>query len=262
MPGLYRIDRRTLLADLGKGAIAVAILGFAACSDDGKGKDAAGTSTTAAKNDATSAPGSSDDAAPKKGDLSYQQVSLGFVSAYVLVRGGEAAVVDTGVAGSAPKIEDGLKAAGVDWSDVAHVILTHYHPDHAGSIGDVLTSATGATAYAGEKDLARITAPRPLVAVKDDDEIFGLQMVATPGHTAGHFSVFDPTGGLLVAGDALTNLGSLTGSNPQFTEDMAAANESVKKLAQLKKLDTIVFGHGDPLTDDAGTKLRTFADSL
>ena len=34
MAGIYRVDRRTLLADLGRGAGAVAILGWTACSDD------------------------------------------------------------------------------------------------------------------------------------------------------------------------------------------------------------------------------------
>jgi glyoxylase-like metal-dependent hydrolase (beta-lactamase superfamily II) len=260
MPGLYRINRRTLLADLGRGAIAVAIFGFAACGgDDDEAEDAGDAGTT-------SAPSGSESTAPPTGGqtseaVTYHRVDLDFVSAYVLVRGREAAVVDTGVAGSAPKIEDGLTAAGLTWGDVGHVILTHYHPDHAGSIGDVLTAATGATAYAGEADLARIEAPRPLVAVKDDDDVFGLRMIATPGHTDGHFSVFDPAGGLLVVGDAMTNEGSLTGSNPQFTADAEAANESIKKLAGLDA-ETAVFGHGDPLEGGAAGQIRSLAESL
>jgi glyoxylase-like metal-dependent hydrolase (beta-lactamase superfamily II) len=257
MPGLYRVNRRTLLADLGRGAVAVAIFGFAACSGDDEDADDAGESGT------TSTPAGSGSSEPADGGeaVTYQRVDLDFVSAYVLVRGREAAVVDTGVAGSAPRIEEGLTAAGLGWPDVSHVILTHYHPDHAGSIGDVLTSATDATAYAGEADLARIEAPRPLVAVKDDDDVFGLRMIATPGHTAGHFSVFDPAGGLLVVGDAMGNDGSLTGSNPQFTADEAAADASIRKMAGLD-VETILFGHGDPLEENAAEQLRAFAESL
>jgi glyoxylase-like metal-dependent hydrolase (beta-lactamase superfamily II) len=260
MPGLYRINRRTLLADLGRGAIAVAIFGFAACGgDDDEAEDAGDAGTT-------SAPSGSGSSAPSTGGetaeaVTYQRVDLDFVSAYVLVRGNEAAVVDTGVAGSAPKIEEGLTAAGLAWADVGHVILTHYHPDHAGSIGDVLTAATGATAYAGEADLARIQAPRPLVAVKDDDDVFGLRMIATPGHTAGHLSVFDPAGGLLVVGDALTNDGGLAGSTAQFTDDMDAANQSIKKLAGLDA-ETVLFGHGEPLEGGAAGQIRSLAESL
>jgi glyoxylase-like metal-dependent hydrolase (beta-lactamase superfamily II) len=82
--------------------------------------------------------------------LEWERVSLGFVSAYVLVRGREAAVVDTGTAGSQPAIAAALSTVGVGWYAVDHVVLTHMHPDHAGSVGAVLGSASGATAYAGE----------------------------------------------------------------------------------------------------------------
>jgi glyoxylase-like metal-dependent hydrolase (beta-lactamase superfamily II) len=260
MPDLYRINRRTLLADLGRGAIAVAVFGLAACGNDEGGDEAGdengGTTTSTSPPDAgsTEPPGGIE-------PVTYQRVDLDFVSAYVLIRGREAAVVDTGVAGSAPRIAEGLTAAGLAWPDVRHVILTHHHPDHAGSIGDVLTAATAATAYAGEADLASIQAPRPLTAVKDDDEVFGLRMIATPGHTAGHLSVFDPAGGLLVVGDAMTNDGALTGANRQFTDDMDRANESVKKLARLEA-GTILFGHGDPLEEGAAQQLRELAESL
>ena len=58
--------------------------------------------------------------------------------------------------------------------------------------------------------------------------VFGLRIVATPGHTIGHVAVLDEVGGILVAGDALgTACGTLAGSNPQFTEDAAQAKASV-----------------------------------
>src|SRR5688572_7658872 len=77
------------------------------------------------------------------------QVNLGFVNAYVLIRGKEAAVVDTGTAGNASKIADVVRTGGLSWDAVHHVILTHYHPDHIGSVGEVLAAAAKATAYAG-----------------------------------------------------------------------------------------------------------------
>ena len=60
-------------------------------------------------------------------------MNLGFVSAYILVRGGEAVIVDTGVAGSDDDIETALGGIGLGWADVGHVILTHKHGDHAGA---------------------------------------------------------------------------------------------------------------------------------
>ena len=251
MRGIYRVDRRTLLADLGRGAMAVAVLGWSACGgDDEDGGDrATGSSSTS----------SSEPAAAEA--LVDSRVSLGFVSAYVLVRGNEVAVVDTGVAGSAPRIEDGLTAAGASWEDVRHLVVTHHHPDHAGSVAEVMDAAAGATAYAGAEDIPSITVPRELVAVEDGEEVFGLRIVATPGHTAGHIAVYDPEGGLLVVGDALNNSDGLAGSSPQFTADPAAADASVRKLADLD-VQRILFGHGEPLESNAASALRDLAASL
>ena len=120
---------------------------------------------------------------------------------------------------------------------------------------------TGATGYVGAADLDEVDAPRRLSPLDDGDDVFGLQIVATPGHTAGHLAVFDADTGVLVAGDALTNPGELMGSSPQFTEDEAAAAASVRKLATLAPR-TILVGHGDPVVNDAAAALAQLAESL
>jgi glyoxylase-like metal-dependent hydrolase (beta-lactamase superfamily II) len=190
------------------------------------------------------------------------RVNLGFVNAYVLIRGKEAAVVDTGTPNNAPKIADVVRTAGLNWDAVHHVILTHYHPDHIGSVGEVLGAAPKATAYAGAPDIPQIKSPRPVKAVADNDEVFGLRMIATPGHTPGHVCVFDPAGSLLILGDAMNNIGSkLGGPNPQYTADMAEAHRSVKKLAKLK-FERAVFGHGDPIDKAAAQAIAKLAGTL
>lgn len=190
------------------------------------------------------------------------RVNLGFVNAYVLVRGKEAAVVDTGTPNNAPKIADVVRSAGLGWDAVHHVILTHFHPDHIGSVGEVLDTAAKATAYAGAADIPQIKSPRPLKAVGDNDEVFGLRMIATPGHTPGHICVFDPAGSLLILGDAMNNVGKeLTGPNPKYTADMAQAQQSVKKLAKLK-FDRAVFGHGEPIDKGASQAIAKLAGTL
>ncbi|HEU4330201.1 MAG TPA: MBL fold metallo-hydrolase, partial [Lapillicoccus sp.] len=198
---------------------------------------------------------------PPGGQLAWNRVNLGFVSAYVLVRGNQAAVVDTGVSGSADSIGNALQTAGSSWAAVSDVILTHHHGDHAGSLGEVAARAANATVHAGQADIANLSSPRPVAAAADGADVFGLQIVATPGHTAGHVCVFDRTAKVLVVGDALGNTSGLTGSNPQFTADTAAARDSVKKLAALDA-GVILFGHGDPLTSGAAEALRTYAASL
>ncbi|MCI0528740.1 MAG: MBL fold metallo-hydrolase, partial [Nitrospira sp.] len=102
----------------------------------------------------------------------------------------------------------------------------------------------------------------PIKPVADGDEVFGLQIIATPGHTPGHICVFDPVGSLLVVGDAMNNINNkLGGSNPQYTTDMAQAIESVKKLAALK-FEKAVFGHGDPIEQGASAAVTKLADTL
>jgi glyoxylase-like metal-dependent hydrolase (beta-lactamase superfamily II) len=91
--------------------------------------------------------------------------------------------------------------------------------------------------------------------------VFGLQIIGTPGHTVGHVSVFDPSTGVLVAGDALRTTGGLVGSDPQYTADPIDADASVRKLAKLA-VTAILPGHGDPLTTGAADELRKLAASL
>jgi glyoxylase-like metal-dependent hydrolase (beta-lactamase superfamily II) len=190
------------------------------------------------------------------------RVNLGFVNAYVLIRGKEAAVVDTGTPGNASKFTDVVRTRGLGWDAVHHVILTHYHPDHIGSVGEILGAAPKATAYAGAADIPQIKSPRRIKAVGDNDEVFGLRVIATPGHTPGHVCVFDPAGSLLILGDAMNNIDSkLGGLNAQYTADMAQAHQSVKKLAKLT-FQRAVFGHGEPIDKGASQAIVKLVGTL
>lgn len=262
----YRRHRRLFLADLGRTAAGFVVAGplLAAC-DGGEGGDATGgaDATTAAQPDAADATPpapvqASGDPTEALGDTpattgpQVRQVPLGFVSAYVLVRGGEAMVVDTGVAGSDPAIGAVLDELGVGWGGVGHVVLTHSHPDHVGSIGEVAALAADAVLYAGAADISAVSAPRGLTAVGDGEMVFGTRVIATPGHTPGHISLFEPGLGAVFAGDAINNVdGVLTGPNPQFSADMETAIASAGVLAALFP-ETVYFGHGEVLEDAAG----------
>jgi glyoxylase-like metal-dependent hydrolase (beta-lactamase superfamily II) len=250
---MHRVGRRWVLVLAGRGAVGLAVLGLAACGGSNAKEDASGT----ASSPVPSTGGASGDG----NGLAWSRVDLGFVAAYVLVRGGRAAVVDTGVAGSADAIGSVLDSAGPGWAGVRHVVLTHKHPDHAGSIDDVLSRASGAVGYVGAADLADVDSDERLRPLADGDDVFGLQMVGTPGHTVGHMSVFDTATKVLLAGDALNNTDGLAGSNPQFTEDKDAAVASVRTLADLRPR-TILVGHGDPVVRGAADALQRLAASL
>ncbi|MBW3604634.1 MAG: MBL fold metallo-hydrolase [Actinobacteria bacterium] len=277
MDAIRRYDRRLFLSCAGRAGLGVVIVGTtAACATDGAQEVSDAAPST--PQPATAAPAADSSAAPLSSEapasagasepavvaFDWRRVDLGFVSAYLLVKENQAVVVDTGVDGSAADIEQALTALGLGWYAVDHVIFTHDHPDHIGSSTAVLEAAPDAQAYAGEADILSITSPRPIMPVGDGDEVFGLQIVETPGHTPGHISVLDRAGGVLVAGDALVGAadgGQVAGPDAAFTADMAMAVSSVRKLAALE-FDTVLFGHGNPVEEGAGEQVDALAERL
>ena len=268
-----RWSRRRLLVNAGIGTASLAVLAACGSSSDA-GVAAASTETTTtpppSAGDTSVTTASAPDAEPSTTStadtpdapaLQLQHVSLGFVSAYVLVRGREAAIVDTGVAGSGAAIGEALADLGLGPSDVRHIVLTHNHGDHVGGLGELEAAMTNATVYAGAGDIDTIESSLSLAEVGDGDEVFGLGVVNTPGHTAGSISVFDTETGLLVAGDAINGdgQGGITGANPNFTADMNQANASIAKMAALMP-QVAAFGHGGaPVSDDVTAKLTALA---
>lgn len=260
--------RRMVLNDMGKAGLAVLVLGTAACADSSAG-------------DPPTTPSSDDDPAtteraptstvqgdtvspPEEGSTGpdWHRVDLGFVSAYILYRSGEAALVDTGVSDSESDIEAALTEVGLGWDSIGHVIVTHKHPDHQGSLEGVLTQASDASWYAGEGEMAAISAATSGLAVADGQSVFDMQIIETPGHTPGHISVLDPNGGVLVAGDALNGAdGGVIGANPDFSEDMSLANASIEKLAGFD-YEVILFGHGEPVLQGGSSAVSDLAATL
>lgn len=263
MTEFVRIDRRLFMARLGKGTMALAILG--ACGPSSGASSAPSTTatgSTASTSAATATTAALTTAAPTTTPAEYLRVDLGFVSAYVVVRGSEAAVVDTGVSGSDGEIEAALGTAGLGWDAVGHIILTHHHPDHIGSVPAVMTAAAGATGYIGEADRGNVSAPRELIGLSDGDEVFGMLVIGTPGHTAGHISMLDPVASVLVAGDAINGgNGGVLGPNPEFSQDHDQALATVGKMAGYE-YETVYFGHGEPVLRGASQLVATLAESL
>lgn len=270
MRKVKQIGRRSFLLNAGKGTFALwSEVSFGigrstlAIALGGTGLATACTQPQTMLADPTAAAGSTlPETMSDMDPLTYSRVIADFVNAYVLIRGDEVALVDTGIAGTGAKFATTLQEAGLGWDAVQHLILTHYHGDHVGAMGEVMAEATNATIYAGAEDVPQIISDQAIQSVADGDEIFGLQIVGTPGHTPGHISVLDPEGSLFVAGDAMTNQGgNLSGPNAQFTADMAMANDSVRKIATFA-FETALFGHGDPIETGASTAIAELAETL
>jgi glyoxylase-like metal-dependent hydrolase (beta-lactamase superfamily II) len=261
------IERRRFIWSVGSGALAVGVLGVAACGDQaGQSGSTLRVTTTAGGPPTTSGPGSTAPVgtATAAGALTWTRASFVFVSAYVLVRDGRAAIVDTGVDGGQAAIEEALAEAGLGWAEADHIVLTHHHPDHVGGLGSAAEAASAAILYAGEADIASIDAPRRLMAIGDGSEVMGLTVIETPGHTAGSISVLDEETGVLVVGDALSggdDGATVSGSNPEFTADDTQARQSVLKLAGYP-FETILFGHGEPVLTGGAAILSEYAAGL
>lgn len=263
MTEFLRINRRLLLARLGKGTLALAVLGGCAPDDAGSSTTAAGAvSTAGSATHVTVADTPSTIRSPEADLARYVRVDLGFVSAYVVVRGAEAAVVDTGVSGSEGEIEAALSTADLGWDAVGHVILTHHHRDHAGSLPAVMTAAIQAATYVGEADLDNVSGPRELVGLKDGDSVFGLSVIGTPGHTLGHISLLDQQASVLIAGDALNGGNDgVAGPDARYSEDHNLAVATVARMAGYE-YESIYFGHGEPVLEGASTLVKRFAGAI
>ncbi|MDP8023566.1 MAG: MBL fold metallo-hydrolase [Nitrososphaeria archaeon] len=194
-------------------------------------------------------------------------------NAYLVVRGKEAAVVDTGLPGYSDQI---LKSADSLDAKVSHIILTHYHIDHTGSLKD-LKEKTGAKVFIHEKDAPYLsgkekfplpsTVPQEVIKLystyrhvepdailKDDDRVFGFRVIHVPGHTPGSIVLYD--GRALFAGDNMNSReGKIEGSPAMFDWDRELAKKSVKKLLDLD-FEMLMPGHGEPVLEKASELAR------
>jgi glyoxylase-like metal-dependent hydrolase (beta-lactamase superfamily II) len=177
---------------------------------------------------------------------------VGKVNAFLVQDGNEAVLVDTLVEGKELEIEKALDKAGLQWDALKHIIITHAHPDHTGSLAAILQHAPNAHVYASDA----VSAEVPVAKVHDGETVFGLRVIETPGHTHGSISLYDDALSIMLLGDAATNIGgSLSGSPRMFTADAGQATESLRKITALS-FDRAFFGHGSSLEGHASEKLK------
>jgi glyoxylase-like metal-dependent hydrolase (beta-lactamase superfamily II) len=199
----------------------------------------------------------------------------------VITGGPEVVLVDTGWKGGMGTLKSGLKALGIAPTDIGLIVLTHYHPDHTGSL-DRVVEATGASVAVHGEEAAIVTGeearPSPfrsrLLAAASSpvvDRLYGLparvdvhmadgdllpvrpriRAIHTPGHTSGSTCLLVEDSKTLIVGDALQyHFGRLLPPARMVTQDMRQAEESVRKLSGFD-FDTICFGHFRPLRGQA-----------
>src|SRR4051812_21677480 len=178
----------------------------------------------------------------------YRLVSSGTAAVH-LVMTDMPTLVDAGAPGRGPAIERELQAAGIK---IGRIVLTHGDPDHVGG-SDHLRSRTGAEVCAAVDErplldrsgwprlgLVRRTImrtmlrglPPPIIDrwFVDGDDVGGLQVLATPGHTPGHVAVRWQD--WLLAGDAFVSGDRFRESPGIFTIDRATARATIEDLIE------------------------------
>jgi glyoxylase-like metal-dependent hydrolase (beta-lactamase superfamily II) len=204
-----------------------------------------------------------------------------YTAAYLL-EGDEPAIVETGPATSVEPVVAGLERLGVATDDLAHIVVTHIHLDHAGGVGvlaerypratiwvhergaphlaDPAKLVASATMIYGEAEMARLFGEvrpvaidrlRPLV---DGDRIdLGgrvLDTTATPGHAKHQVALLDSSTGAVFTGDALgihpPDLPALRPATPPPDYDLEMAVGSIERIRELAG-DLLLFSHFGPV---------------
>jgi glyoxylase-like metal-dependent hydrolase (beta-lactamase superfamily II) len=209
------------------------------------------------------------------------EIQLLRVKAHAIVEDDGVTLIDTGHAGSLPRIGRALEEMGRSVDDVRRVICTHGHPDHAGSArafadlgvdvlihpGDAANLDIGFVDAVRRPSRGRIFAAMtpplqsftPLVDGAVLPVLGGLEVVHTPGHTPGSVCLFAEREGMLFVGDTLQRrFGRVSFASGLYSDDPAEARASVQRLAQLR-VKKIVFSHYPALDEGAAETLAGLA---
>lgn len=86
---------------------------------------------------------------------------LRIVNAHVVLGADGALLVDAGLPGTERKIEQALRRAGLGWRDLALIVLTHAHVDHAGAAAAV-RARSGAPVVAHRAEVPFLAGDAPM----------------------------------------------------------------------------------------------------
>ena len=217
----------------------------------------------------------------------YEGITAGY-----LIRGERPCLVETGTAPSAPVVRDALAALGIGPGDLATVVVTHIHLDHAGGAGDIAAMFPAARIVVHQRgarhlaDPSRLMAGARLVYGRALERLFGVlapvpaeRIVAlddtgtvdlgggrrldsyySPGHAKHHVGLVDSDTGDLYVGDAagvyMPDTGDVRPATPPPDFDLAAALASIRKFAALRPA-RLMFSHYGPVDQVSETLDRS-----
>ena len=213
-------------------------------------------------------------------------VPMGMANAYLIEGDDGLTLIDAGYPGKEAAVFGAIRGLGRTPDQLKHLIFTHGHPDHIGSAAAIVRE-TGARTYMHPLDITMAENGGPFRSMRaapgllrrvmcklffdpeermkpvaidqplTDGEILpiagGIEVIHTPGHSAGHVALLWRPGRMLFAGDVGMNIMGL--GDPVGFESLTEGRASQRKLASLS-FDTAGFGHGAPIARDASTRFR------
>ena len=214
-----------------------------------------------------------------------------------LVPGAEPVLVETGSQSSVPVVLEALRGLGMGPADLAGIVVTHIHLDHAGGVGDLARAFPNATVYVHPVGARHLADPARLVAsagrVYGDalDTLYGrldatpeeriraledgeaitvgpgrvLTAVHSPGHASHHLALHDSESGVLFAGDAvgvrLPDVGVLRPATPPPDFDLDLAVNSLRQFAA-RRPSSLALAHFGVLDGDPQDILGEAEDAM
>ena len=165
--------------------------------------------------------------------LDVEYVMPGVACLYLMIEQGQLCIIETGTTLSLPIVQAAVESLGLSFSDVAYVIPTHIHLDHAGGAGALMQACPRARLVIHPRGVAHMADPSKLIAgtiavygedryrqlygeviavatdrmiVAEDGRLLDfngrtLEFIDTPGHALHHFCVVDALSKGVFSGD-------------------------------------------------------------
>ena len=214
------------------------------------------------------------------------------ITAGYLIRAERPCLVETGTAPSAPVVRDALGGLGIGPGDLATVVVTHIHLDHAGGAGDIAAMFPAAEIVVHQRGARHLADPSRLMNSARSvygpalDALFGelaptpaeriraveergsidlgggrrLDSHYSPGHAKHHVGLIDSVSGDLYVGDAagvfIEETKDLRPATPPPDFDLDLALDSLRMFAALAPA-RLLFSHFGPVDEVAQTLERS-----
>ena len=197
--------------------------------------------------------------------LGESQYAERFVYSYILL-GEKICLIDAGVRGTAPLLQDYLKQIGRSPREISIVLLTHAHPDHIGGCLAIKnTSSAFFCAHPADKpwieDVEKQYRERPILnffelvggpvrvtrELKEGNTVSWekgktIRVLETPGHSLGSISFFFEEEGGLLTGDAIPASGTI----PIYI-DPRTSIQSIQKLIKVSGVKYLFSSWHEPV---------------